>query len=124
MPQLIPNTPPGTNPVRLVVEAGKSIADLVHFQLIRLREGEEALVTVPGYELLAVVLSGSADIGVGESLFESVGQRPDIWSGQADSVYAGTGLTLRITGRAATSEIAVAGGQVRRQPSAVPHTPE
>jgi len=92
-----------------IIAAGDPRADLCYFQLLRLREGERATVRVPGYETLFVVLSGCADVTVGGQPFTGVGQRPDVWSGRADAVYAGTGMEVVVKGRAARSEIAVAG---------------
>jgi len=108
MPQLIRCPAPTGNPV--IVSAGQTLTELAFFQLLRLAAGESASISVPGFELLAVVLSGEVDITVGPMQFSAVGGRADIWSGQADSVYAGTGQNLTVTGRSAASEVAVAGG--------------
>lgn len=108
MPLHLPARPGSTAPI---VPAGESITDLCHFELLRLSAGQRARVEVPGFETLHVVLSGQVDIAVGEVHFASVGVRSDIWSGQADSVYAGTGQAITLTGRAPLSEVAVAGGR-------------
>src|SRR5690348_18090741 len=89
-----------------IIAAGVTETDLAYFNLLRLREGESARVVVPGYETLFAVLSGRVDVAVGGEMFEGVGGRPDVWSGQADSVYAGTGAEVVVTGRAAASEAA------------------
>jgi 5-deoxy-glucuronate isomerase len=94
-----------------IVPAGDPRADLCYFQLVQLREGESASVRVPGFETLFVVLSGCADVTVGGQSFPGVGRRPDVWSGRADAVYAGTGAEVVVKGRAAHTEIAVAGGR-------------
>jgi 5-deoxy-glucuronate isomerase len=96
---------------RPIVAAGDDRADLCYFQLLSLGEGESASVRVPGYETVFVVLSGCADVTVGAQTFAAVGKRPDVWSGQADSVYAGTGAEVVVKGRAGRSEIAIAGGR-------------
>jgi 5-deoxy-glucuronate isomerase len=95
----------------IIVPAGESLTDLAHFQLLRLDAGKEARVRVPGFETLFVVLSGRADIVAGRERFEDVGRRADIWSGCADSVYAGTGEEVIVTSRLAGTEVAVAGGK-------------
>lgn len=95
----------------MIVPAGQTCTELVFFQLLRLGQGETARVDVPGFELLAVVLSGQADVRVGKERFEAVGGRTDIWSGRADSVYAGTGGALEVSGRMEGTEVAVAGGK-------------
>lgn len=109
MPQHLSRPAADGSPV--IVPAGQTCTDLIFFQLLRLKKGETAAVAVPGYELLAVVLSGQADIAVGGERFDAVGGRSDIWSGRADSVYAGTQAGLQITARQDGTEIAVAGGK-------------
>jgi KduI/IolB family len=69
---------------------------LCYFNLLRLRAGESHPLSVPGCELLAVVLSGRADITVGAQTFSGVGRRAHIWDGLADSVYCGTGAPLAV----------------------------
>jgi 5-deoxy-glucuronate isomerase len=94
-----------------IVAPGQSVTDRCYFNLLLLRAGESVQLRVPGYETLLVVMSGAVDIAAGSQLFSQVGQRADLWSGQADSVYAGTGAEITVTGRAAHSEVAVAGGR-------------
>jgi len=94
-----------------IIIPGQTETDLCYFNLLRLAEGERAQVTVPGFETLFAVLAGRVDVTVGEQSFRGVGGRPDVWSGQADSVYAGTGAEVIIEGRAPASEVAVAGGR-------------
>jgi 5-deoxy-glucuronate isomerase len=94
-----------------IVAAGRTATDLCYFNLLRLRAGEAAPVMVPGFETVFVVLSGCADVMVGSTEFAGVGRRDDLWSGQADSVYAGTGAEVTVRGRAGETEVAVAGGR-------------
>jgi 5-deoxy-glucuronate isomerase len=108
MPQHIPARPSSTE---ALVPAGKTIADLCYFRLLSLEPGESVEIEVPGFETLFVTLSGQVDVLVGSQRFERVGQRSDIWSGTADSVYAGTGAKVTVIGSAARSEVAVAGGR-------------
>jgi 5-deoxy-glucuronate isomerase len=103
------------NPAQNPILDGSPPLDLCYFNLLRLTEGQSAELAVPGFETLYAVLSGRADIEVegpaGQASFAGVGRRKDVWSGQADSVYAGTAARVRLTGRAAATEIAVAGGR-------------
>jgi len=122
MPKLIQN--PGQLSRAPIVPAGTTITDLCHFELHLLAKGEIATCRVPGYELIAVVLSGQADIFVGETKFSRVGGRPDIWSGKADSVYAGTTQTITLVGVADLTEIAVAGGKCEDDHSPFRISPE
>ena len=94
-----------------IIAPGKTAADLCYFNLVRIGEGQTARIAVPEYETLFSVLSGRADVVVGGQTFAGVGGRADVWSGCADSVYAGTGAEVTLTGRAAATEIAVAGGR-------------
>lgn len=82
----------------------------VHFNLLNLRPGGAIEQSLPRHESVYVVLSGTADIVVDGERFAAVGRRSDIWSGQADSVYAPPGSTVRIDNATGPVEIAVAGG--------------
>ncbi len=87
---------------------------LTYFNLIRLGRGEESRAKVEGFETVYVVLSGSMDIEMNGRSFEGVGRRKDIWSGNADSVYATTGAEVHVRARQDGTEIAVAGGRCRQ----------
>ena len=93
-----------------LVEPPSGRLALSYFNLLRLRAGEVHTLTVPGCELLGVVLSGAADFTVGGCEFQDVGRRAGIWDGPADSVYAGTGSPVTVRARRDGTEIAVAGG--------------
>jgi 5-deoxy-glucuronate isomerase len=82
----------------------------VHFNLLRLQPGESLEQALPGHESVLVVLSGTVDIIVDGERFAAVGKRVDIWSGEADSVYAPPGATVRLENAIGPVEIAVAGG--------------
>ncbi|SFD27836.1 5-deoxy-glucuronate isomerase [Bosea sp. CRIB-10] len=83
---------------------------LVHFNLLRLQPGESVEQALPGHESVLVVLSGTVDISVDGERFAAVGKRADIWSGEADSVYAPPGAKVRLENATSPTEIAVAGG--------------
>ncbi len=94
-----------------IVSPGDGAATrLCYFNLLRLRAGEAHALSAPGCELLCVVLSGRADISVGAQTFSGVGRRANIWSGNADSVYCGTGAGVTVRAVADGTEVAVAGG--------------
>jgi 5-deoxy-glucuronate isomerase len=80
-----------------------------YFNLLRLRPGQTWAASLPGFESVWVVLSGTCDVRSGGAAFEAVGTRADIWSGNADSVYAPSGAEVRLQARTAC-EVAVAGG--------------
>ncbi len=93
-----------------LVSPNGDVTQLCYFNLLRLRAGEAHTLEVPGCELLCVVLSGQADITVGAQTFSGVGRRADIWSGNADSVYCGTGARVSVRAVRDGTEVAVAGG--------------
>ena len=116
-----------------ILPPGSPAADLCYFDLLQLGEGQSVRVRQPGFETLFAVLSGRADIEVGRTdaqgsqasqRFADVGRRADVWSGRADSVYAGTGAEVTVTGRAAATEVAVAGGRTSGDFAAFRITPE
>jgi hypothetical protein len=69
---------------------------LSYFNVLRLATGETHTLNVPRCELLTVVLSGAADIVVGDQEFKNIGRRVGIWDGPADSVYCGTGASVMV----------------------------
>ena len=94
-----------------ILPGGALPTELCYFQLLRLGPGQSVTIEKPGFETLFAVLSGKVDVAVGQTSFAGVGQRKDVWSGKADSVYAGTGAAVVVTGRADGTEVAVAGGK-------------
>jgi len=100
------------------------VTQVSYFNLLRLRAGESHALEVPGCELLYVVLSGQADIKVGAQTFSGVGRRVDIWSGNADSVYCGTGARVTVLAVCDGTEVAVAGGACAEKFAPFRITPE
>lgn len=94
-----------------IIEAGMSIVPRTYFNLVRLNKGQTYAACLEGFESVYVVLSGQADITVNGQRFASVGQRNDIWSGKADSVYAPADAHVAVAAVQDATEIAVAGGQ-------------
>ena len=70
---------------------------LLDFSLLKLAAGETYTGSLPGREILAVVLGGKATFTVGSATFEKVGGRPNVFNGKPHSVYipAGTDFTVR-----------------------------
>ncbi len=107
MPDLIRSYDNKNQPIIL---PKKGLLSLSYFNLVHLAKGQEYQVKVDGVETLYAVLSGNVDIDVSGTAFKEVGQRKDIWSGQAESVYAGAGASVRVRANADGTEVAVAGG--------------
>jgi 5-deoxy-glucuronate isomerase len=93
-----------------IVVPKKGVLAGTYFNLVRLGKGDEYRTKVEGIETFYAVLSGNADIDVNGTAFRDVGHRKDIWSGQADSVYATTGADVRVRANADGTELAVGGG--------------
>jgi 5-deoxy-glucuronate isomerase len=109
MPQLIKKQICGND--TLIVPPEKTPTDLCSFRILRPEQGKLIEFSEPGHEIALVVLSGQADIVVGTESFPGVGERDDIWSGRADSVYAGTGSMIKVTASKPGTEVAVAGAK-------------
>ncbi len=93
-----------------IIVPGAGLLAGTYFNLIRLRRGEECRTKVQGVETLYAVLSGNVDLEVNGTTFREVGRRKDIWSGNADSVYVGSGAAVRVRANQDGTEVAVAGG--------------
>jgi 5-deoxy-glucuronate isomerase len=102
-------SPPSENDA-LIIPAGSADVPKTYFRLAQLEPGETLRAAQPDFELLVVVLSGRARIQVNETVFDEVGLRSSVWSGNADSVYAGTQAQITVQGIAERTEIAIAGG--------------
>ena len=107
-----------------LVQPGAGPLALSYFNLLRLRAGESVTYYVTLCETLCVVLAGRVDIAVGGREFKEVGRRADIWSGRADSVYAGTGAPVTVRAHVDGTEVAVAGGVCREAHAPFRITPE
>ncbi len=105
-----------------LVEPGRGAMALCYFNLLRLRAGESQTIEAHGCETVCVVLAGRADIAAGAQTFRNIGQRADLWSGPADSVYCGTGARVTVRALLDGTEVAIAGG-LCAQPFAPFHVP-
>ena len=97
-----------------IIEPGRTLLPKTYFNILRLKRGGHFENSLAGFESVYVVLSGQADITVDGKTFDAVGKRKDIWSGNADSVYAPTGAAVRVTCISEQTEIAVAGGHCEK----------
>ena len=119
MPEIIRRYDSQNQPI---IDDTSAVLSLIHFNLLRLDQGESYQQRIPEFETVYVVLSGNCDIEVSGETFASVGQREDIWSGNADSVYAPSGAAVRVKANRPGTEIAVAGGRCeeRFEPFRIP----
>jgi 5-deoxy-glucuronate isomerase len=98
-----------------IITGKTGILPLTYFNLIRLENSEELEKQVKDFESVYVVLSGNCDINVNGKLFKDVGQRKNIWAGNADSVYVTTGALVKLKANKNGTEIAVAGGYCKTE---------
>jgi 5-deoxy-glucuronate isomerase len=95
---------------KAIVTEKNDVLSLTYFNLLKLEKGQSVEQKVESFETVYVVLSGDCNINVDGKPFTDVGKRKDIWSGNADSVYATTGALVKVTANVDNTEIAVAGG--------------
>lgn len=107
-----------------ILAGGAAPTPHAYFNLLKLAKGQSFRLSLPGYETMSVVLSGNVDIAVDGSTFPAVGKRPDIWSGQADSVYGGSGADIVFRANADGTEVAIAGGACEAKFAPFRVTPE
>lgn len=107
-----------------IVGENESILPNTYFNVLKLPADAETVISLDRYEMLFVVLSGTCDIAVDNELFRAVGRRKDIWSGNADSVYAGTVGQVRIKAIKKDAELAIAGCICNKSFSPFRITPE
>ena len=98
------------NKNQVIIDGQNDTLSLTYFNLLKLSKGEKFEETLESFESVYVVLSGNCDIEVDGQTFADVGQREDVWSGNADSVYVPVGSVARIHANQDDTEIAVAGG--------------
>lgn len=112
MPQIIRNH---NNENKPIIDGHCGLLSATYFNLLRLERGQTLMQRADGFETVYVVLSGNCDISVAGHLFEDVGKRKDVWSGNADAVYAGAGAEVAVRCNTNGTEIAVAGGKYDRE---------
>lgn len=101
-----------------IVDKDNGVLSMTYFNVVQLGKGERFVNQVDGFETVYVVLRGNCDIKVDDESFTSVGQRKNIWSGNADSVYAPSAAEVQVISNQNGTEIAIAGGKcgVRNEP--------
>lgn len=93
-----------------ILPGGAGATPHIYFNRLKLAAGETFDLSVPGYETVLVVQAGHVDIAIDGESFGTVGRRADIWSGMADSVYAGSGAQIALKASEGGAELLVAGG--------------
>lgn len=96
---------------------------MTYFNFVRLQKGGQFSNKIEGFESIYVIMSGNCNIEVNKQCFNDIGQRADIWSGEADSVYASSNASVTVTANCDGTKIAVAGGKCDREYSPFRVTP-
>jgi 5-deoxy-glucuronate isomerase len=71
---------------------------LLDFGLVKLNANQEYSGQSGANELMAVVLGGKCSVAVGETIFENIGKRPNVFVGKPYAVYIPPNSTFRIWG--------------------------
>ncbi len=101
---------PFDNHNQAIIGAGHALVPLVYFNIVKLTRGEGFTSAVPGYETCIVPATGTVDVAVGGEVFAAIGtRRVNVWDGEPEGVYVGSGLPARITCVSESAEIFVAG---------------
>lgn len=103
--------PPFDNENKAVVDIDDSLVPRTYFNVLRLKNGEEFLSDVPGYETVCVPMEGTCDISVDDEVYIGVGKRETLFDDKPDGVYVPSGSKAKITGRGAGVHLCVAGGR-------------
>lgn len=103
---------PYDNQNQAIVGADHPLVPLVYFNIVKLAAGESVTSTVPGYETCIVPATGTVDVATGDEIFAGIGQRRhNVWDGEPEGVYVGSGQSARITCTHGPAEVFVAGAR-------------
>jgi 5-deoxy-glucuronate isomerase len=103
---------PYDNANRPIVDIDNPTVPLVYFNIVRLRQGETFLSEVPGFETCIVPATGTITVETaGESLADIGRRKLNVWDGEPEGVYVGTGMPATITCTSAEAEVFVAGAR-------------
>jgi 5-deoxy-glucuronate isomerase len=97
---------PGANGVVLDVTPASAGWRYVGFRVVRLQLDETYDGVEPGREACIVILSGTVDVVSGDHRFTDLGERADVFTGAATSVYLPAGRPYRIDA-GSNAEIAI-----------------
>ena len=94
---------------------------LLDFSLLKLASGDCYQSETPGREILAVILSGKVSVEVNGNKFESIGGRPNVFTGRPHSIYIPAGSKYDFSTESA-AEIALvsAPGSLQTEPYVIP----
>ena len=95
-----------------IVGADHPLVPLVYFNIVKLTRGESLESVVPGYETCIVPATGTVDVAVDGTVFPGIGKRRlNVWDGEPEGVYVGSGRPARIICVSDAAEVFVAGAR-------------
>lgn len=103
---------PHDNQNHPIVDVDDPLVPLVFFNIVKLGPGEAYVSTVPGYETCIVAATGTVSVETAGETFADIGRRrANVWDGEPEGVYVGSGQPARITCTHGPAEIFVAGAR-------------
>jgi len=81
-----------------IVPEGDPRTRFIEFGLLRLGDGEEYGWDAEAKEAVLVILGGRCTVRAGVEVYEGIGERKDVFSGEAYAVFVPPGNEVRVTG--------------------------
>jgi len=108
--------PPHENHNKAIVDVDDDTVPLTFFNIVKLRQHESFISTVPGYETCITVAHGTLDVmvqgaGIATHHFEAVGERDSIWESDPSAVYVPVGCSAQFVCLSKDAEVFVAGAR-------------
>ena len=102
--------PPYNNNNQPIVEENNKTVPLVYYNQVRLNKGEKHSFHLKRHESCVTVASGSIEANVGGEVFENIGKRDSIWTGNPESIYAPLDTPVEFSCISDNCEVFIAGG--------------
>ncbi|MGC8536450.1 5-deoxy-glucuronate isomerase [Acidiphilium sp.] len=103
---------PHDNMNKPIVNVDHPLVPLVYFNIVKLEIGESFTSIAAGYETCIVPAIGTVDVSTAGHTFTEIGQRRvNVWDGEPEAVYVGSGQAAVITCTHGPAEIFVAGAR-------------
>lgn len=113
--------PAHNNENQPIIAENDDTTPLCYFNHVLLTEGQTHEYHLEGYESVVVMAGGTCSITVDGEVFDRIGERADVWSGNAASVYIPVGAVVSILCQSHSADILIAGGRYdeKKEPFAV-----
>jgi 5-deoxy-glucuronate isomerase len=104
--------PPHDNRNRPIIDVSHPLVPLVYFNIVKLQAGESYVSRVEGYETCIVPATGTVTVETPGETFGDIGKRTaNVWDGEPEGVYIGSGDPAVITCSRGPAEVFVAGAR-------------